>query len=94
MDVVFEFTGLITRIGFPDLNQREEITNQGITTCDDLADLSSEELKLVFDENRNQNRRRQAANQITLPILAKGRLEAIRYEMELRAICNKPTQLQ
>ena len=78
MNSVNEFTDLLNRIGFTEDNKKEEITNQGITTCDDLADLSSDELKAVFEENKNQNRRRQAAIQVTLPILAKGRLEAIR----------------
>ncbi len=40
MDDVNEFTDLLTRIGFTANNQRQEITNQGITTCADLADLS------------------------------------------------------
>ena len=89
-----EFNTLITRIGFTDNNQRLEITNQGITACDDLADLSTDELEAIFNENKNQNRRRTIANQITLPILAKARLEAIRYEMDLRIMCNKPMDLQ
>ena len=88
-----EFTQLLTCIGFDALNQREEITNQGITTCDDLADLSEEELKGVYEENKNANRRRQSNNQIVLPILAKARLEAIRYELELRTMCHKPMSL-
>ena len=93
MDDVNEFTALLTRIGFIAANQRQEITNQGIVTCADLADLSDEEPKAVFDENKNANRRRNAKNQIVLPILAKARLDAIRYEMELRAMCCKPMTL-
>ena len=89
-----EFNTLITRVGFTDANQRLEITNQGITTCDDLADLSTDELEAIFNENKNQNRRRTIVNQITLPILAKARLEAIRYEMDLRIMCSKPMDLQ
>ena len=90
MDNVNEFTALLQRIGFINNNQREEITNQGINCCDDLACLSEEEIKAVYDENKNANRRRQANNQIVLPILAKSRLEAIRYEMELCTMCHKP----
>ena len=93
MDDVNEFTDLLTRIGFTANNQRQEITNQGIVTCADLADLSEEELKAVFEENKNANRRRTANNQIVLPILAKARLDAIRYEMELRTMCRKPMTL-
>ena len=89
-----EFNALITRVGFTAGNQQLEITNQGITTCDDLADLSTDELEAIFNENKNQNRRRTIVNQITLPILAKTRLEAIRYEMDLRIMCNKPMELQ
>ena len=47
MDNANEFTALLQRIGFTNNNQKEEITNQGINTCDDLADLSEEELKAV-----------------------------------------------
>ena len=36
-----EINTLITRVSFTDNNQRLEITNQGITKCDDLADLST-----------------------------------------------------
>ena len=81
---------LLTRIGFNTIAKREEITNQGINTCNDLADLSDNELQAIYDENKNHNRRRTVNNQIVLPILAKARLEAIRYEMELRTMCDKP----
>jgi len=76
MDNPNEFINLITRVGFTDANQRAEIINKGNTSCDDLADLSTDELVAIFNANKNQNRSRTIANQITLPILAKARLES------------------
>jgi hypothetical protein len=57
-----EFNNVITRIGFDTNDKRNEITDQGITTCDDFSDLSKEEFTAIFEENKNQNRRRTLAN--------------------------------
>ena len=93
MDDHNEFNALLGRIGFNSVAQRNEITEQGVTTCSDLADLSKDELEAIYYENRNTNRRRTMPNQVTLPILAKSRLDAIRYEMNLRTMCSKPMDL-
>jgi hypothetical protein len=88
-----EFSALLSRIGFTTLLQRNEITTQGLNTMDDLADLSKDELNAVFEENKSSNRRRNVGVQVNLPILACTKLEAIRYEVELRAMCDSPMPL-
>ena len=90
MNSAADFTTLLTNIGFANADQRNEIINQGLQTLEDLSDLSSEELKAVFLENKNSNRRRALANQISLPVLACTKLEAVRYEVELRTMCGSP----
>ena len=90
MNSAADFTTLLTNIGFANADQRNEIINQGLQTLEDLSDLSSEELKAVFLENKNSNRRRVLANQISLPVLACTKLEAVRYELELRTMCGSP----
>ena len=62
MDNEQEFEALINRIGFNDALKLAAITTQGITTCNDLADLSESELEDIYRENRNQNRRRTVNN--------------------------------
>lgn len=90
MDSADTFTEVLIVLGFTLLAQREELTNQGLTTGNDLCALTKAELNLVFDENRNSNRRRTLANQVTIPIIARTKLEALRYEFYLRVQCNSP----
>ena len=90
MNSAADFITLLTNIGFGNVDQRNEIINQGIQTLEDLADLSGDELKAVYAENKSSNRRRVIANQVSLPVLSCTKLEAVRYELALRTMCNSP----
>jgi hypothetical protein len=76
MDNPSIFDTIMEVFGFIQNAQIAEITGQGITTCNDLSNLTSDELELIFAENRNSNRRRNLNTQVILPILARSRLEA------------------
>ena len=84
------FRTVLTVLGFNTIARRNEITGQGILTCNDLAALTASELEQVFTENRSANRRRTAPNQVVIPIPSKSRLEALRYEFDLRQTCQSP----
>ena len=84
---------ILTVLGYTTEPQRSEIINQGLTNGNELAALTSKELSLIFDENRNSNRRRLLGNQIVIPITAQTKLEALRYEFQLRNLCNSPMNL-
>jgi hypothetical protein len=90
MDSADIFIDTLIILGFTTVAQRNDITNQGLTTCDELSILTKAELQLVFDENRNSNRRRNIANQVVISIPAKSKLEALRYDLSLRILCNAP----
>lgn len=90
MDDQVIFANIMNTFGFINDNQFAEITGQGIISCSDLCNLTSDELELIFAENRNSNRRRNLNTQIILPILACSRLEAFRYELSLRQLCDSP----
>ena len=94
MNSPLEFSALLSRIGFITLFQRNELTTQGLLTMDDLTDLSKNELNAIFEENKSSNRRRNVNAQINLSILACTKLEAIRCEVELRAMCGSPMPLE
>jgi hypothetical protein len=89
------FNTIMDIFGFIRNTQIAEITGQGIITCSDLSNLTSDELKLIFSENCNSNRRRNLNPQVILPILAQSRLEAFRYELTLCHLCDSPmTEVQ
>ncbi len=77
MDSADTFIDILTTLGFNTDAQRNDIINQGVTTCLDLSILTKAELQLVFDENRNSNRRRTIANQVVVSIPARSKLEAL-----------------
>ena len=51
-------------------------------------------VKCHFEENKYSNRRRNVHAQINLSVLACTKLDAIRYEVELRAMCSSPMPLE
>ena len=58
MDNPDTFDFVLDILGFTTIAQLDELINQGLTTGDDLSHLTKNELTLIFDENRNSNRRR------------------------------------
>ena len=88
MDSEDTFDTILNTLGFNTVGRRNDITNQGVISGNDLANLTSSELQLVFDENRTSNRRRTVANQVVLSITSRTKLEALRYEFALRKLCN------
>ena len=90
MDSEDIFLTVLTTYGFTTDAMKAEITGQGVNTCTNLLSLTKAELEQVFTECKSRNRRRNLNLQIVLSIPARSKLEAFRYELNLRDSCNSP----
>ena len=81
------FNTMLNAMGLTTAAQRQVITNQQVTNLTAFSRFTEEELKLTFEENNNANRRRAINNQVVIPVQSRTLLEGLRYNMELRALC-------
>ena len=83
------FSTMLSDIGLTTAAQRNVLIAQNINTYEALSQISDKELKAIFDDNHIMNRRRNLNQQVIIPIPIRTMIEGLRYDMELRSLCDQ-----
>ena len=83
------FSSMLNDIGLTTAAQRNVLITQNINTYKALSQIFDKELKAIFDDKHVMNRRRNLNQQVIIPIPIRTMIEGLRYDMELRSLCDQ-----
>jgi hypothetical protein len=87
MDDAATFEGLLTRIGFTAVRQKNAILDHGFGTCRELASFNKDSLDDLFKTIQTLNRDLAANQRVSINLTMKKRLNAVREEFIMRKNC-------
>ena len=74
-------------VDLPHARQRNAITDVGFTTLNELLSITDSDLKEIFKSVEQNNRQLPAAQRISITMLKRKQIHALRSELLMRQIC-------